>query len=140
MISVLKTLIEIKKMLAKVECKNLLWTNTNPESDFSAQNLSIDGNFDEYIIEWNDYKNEKSRSTLNLKKGETVKYCSDVIGGGGTNFWANMRQVSSTGNGSSHKLVFGEGKYKTQGNTSQITSNSALIPVRVYGVYRLGNV
>lgn len=68
MISVLKTFIEIKKMLATVETKKLLWSNARPNSEFSSQSLSIDGNYDEYIIEWSDYMGENARSSLSLKK------------------------------------------------------------------------
>ena len=139
MISVLKTLIEIKKMLATVETKKLLWTNARPNSEFSSQSLSIDGNYDEYIIEWNDYVGENARSSLILKKGEAVKYCAPSIGGGGTNFWVNTRTVASSGSGSSHRITFGNGTYKTQGNTSIATTSSAMIPVRIYGIKKLGN-
>ena len=139
MISVLKTLIEIKKMLATVETRKLLWNNPRPNSEFSSQSLSIDGNYDEYIIEWNDYVGENARSSLNLKKGESVKFCAPSIGGGGSNFWVNMRQVTSSGSGNSHKIVFSGGVYKTQGNTSQIAANASLIPLKIYGIKRLGN-
>ena len=139
MISVLKTLIEIKKMLATVETKKLLWSNTRPNSEFSAQSLAIDGGYDEYIIEWNDYVGENARSSLSLKKGESVKFCASSIGGGGTNFWVNARQVTSSGDGSSHRITFGNGTYKTQGSTSIATTSSAMIPVRIYGIKKLGN-
>ena len=139
MISVLKTLLEIKKMLATVETKKLLWTNARPNSEFSSQSLSIDGNYDEYIIEWNDYVGENARSSLSLKKGESVKFCASSIGGGGTNFWANARTVTSSESGSSHRITFGAGTYKSQGNTSVATANAAMIPVRIYGIKKLGN-
>nr|DAS98091.1 MAG TPA: hypothetical protein [Caudoviricetes sp.] len=139
MISVLKTLLEIKKMLATVETKKLLWSNARPNSEFSSQSLSIDGNYDEYIIEWNDYVGENARSSLSLKKGESVKYCASSIGGGGTNFWVNARTVASSGSGSSHRITFGAGTYKSQGNTSAATSNASVIPARIYGVKKLGN-
>lgn len=139
MISVLKTLIEIKKMLATVETKKLLWSNARPNSEFSAQSLAIDGGYDEYIIEWNDYVGENARSSLSLKKGESVKFCASSIGGGGTNFWANARTVASSGSGISHRITFGNGTYKSQGNTSVATANAAMIPVRIYGVKKLGN-
>ena len=139
MISVLKTLIEIKKMLATVETKKLLWSNARPNSEFSAQSLAIDGGYDEYIIEWNDYVGENARSSLILKKGEAVKYCAPSIGGGGTNFWVNARTVASSGSGSSHRITFGNGTYKSQGNTSVATSSASMIPVRIYGVKKLGN-
>lgn len=139
MISVLNTLLEIKKMLATVETKKLLWSNSRPNSEFSSQSLTIDGNYDEYIIEWSDYMGENARSSLSLKKGESVKCCASSIGGGGTNFWVNARQVTSSGNGSSHRITFGNGTYKTQGNTSIATTNAAMIPVRIYGIKKLGN-
>lgn len=139
MISVLKTLIEIKKMLATVETKKLLWSNARPNSEFSAQSLTIDGSYDEYIVEWNDYVGENARSSLSLKKGESVKFCASSIGGGGTNFWINARTVASSGSGSSHRITFGNGTYKSQGNTSVATSNASVIPVRIYGVKKLGN-
>ena len=139
MISVLNTLLEIKKMLATVETKKLLWTNARPNSEFSSQSLSIDGNYDEYIIEWNDYMGENARSSLNLKKGESVKFCALSIGDGGTNFWANTRTVASSGSGSSHRITFGNGTYKSQGNTSAATTSAAMIPVRIYGIKKLGN-
>lgn len=139
MISVLNTLLEIKKMLATVETKKLLWTNARPNSEFSSQSLSIDGNYDEYIIEWNDYMGENARSSLNLKKGESVKFCASSIGGGGTNFWVNARTVASSGSGSSHRITFGNGTYKSQGNTSVATTSAAMIPVRIYGIKKLGN-
>lgn len=139
MISVLKTLIEIKKMLATVETKKLLWSNARPNSEFSAQSLAIDGGYDEYIIEWNDYVGENARSSLSLKKGESVKFCASSIGGGGTNFWANARTVASSGSGSSHRITFGNGTYKSQGNTSVATSSASIIPVRIYGIKKLGN-
>ena len=139
MISVLKTLIEIKKLLATVETRKLLWTNARPNSEFSSQSLSIDGSYDEYIIEWSDYVGENARSSLTLKKGESVKYCAPSIGGGGTNFWVNARQVTSSGSGSSHRITFGNGTYKTQGNTSIATTSAAMIPVRIYGIKKLGS-
>lgn len=139
MISVLKTLIEIKKMLATVETKKLLWNNPRQNSEFSAQSLTIDGNYDEYIVEWNDYVGENARSSLSLKKGESVKFCASSIGGGGTNFWINGRMVASSGGGDSHRITFGAGTYKSQGNTSIATSNASMIPVRIYGIKKLGN-
>lgn len=139
MISVLKTLIEIKKMLATVETKKLLWSNSRPNSEFSSQSLTIDGSYDEYIIEWSDYMGENARSSLSLKKGESVKFCAPSIGGGGTNFWTNGRTVASSGSGSSHRITFGAGTYKSQGNTSVATTNAAMIPVRIYGIKKLGN-
>ena len=139
MISVLKTLIEIKKMLATVETRKLLWSNSSPNSQFGAQSLAIDGSYDEYIIEWNDYVGEYSRSSLSLKRGESVKFCTSSIGGGGTNFWVNARQVTSSGSGSSHRITFGNGTYKTQGNTSIATTSAAMIPVRIYGIKKLGS-
>lgn len=139
MISVIKTLIEIKKMLATVETRTLLWSNAAPNSDFAPKSLTIDGNYDEYIIEWNDYVGENARSSLSLKKGESVKFCASSIGGGGTNFWVNARTVASSGSGSSHRITFGNGTYKSQGNTSVATSNASVIPVRIYGVKKLGN-
>ena len=139
MISVLKTLIEIKKMLATVETKKLLWSNARPNSEVSAQSHAIDGGYDEYIIEWNDYVGENARSSLSLKKGESVKFCASSIGGGGTNFWASARTVASSGSGSSHRITFGNGTYKSQGNTSVATSSASMIPVRIYGVKKLGN-
>ena len=126
-------------MLATVETKKLLWSNARPNSEFSSQSLSIDGNYDEYIIEWNDYVGENARSSLSLKKGESVKYCASSIGGGGTNFWVNARTVASSGSGSSHRITFGAGTYKSQGNTSAATSNASVIPARIYGVKKLGN-
>lgn len=139
MISVLKTLIEIKKMLATVETRKLLWSNPSPNSQFAAQSLAIDGSYDEYIIEWSDYMGENARSSLSLKKGESVKFCAPSIGDGGTNFWVNARQVTSSGSGSSHRVIFGNGTYKTQGKTSITTTNEAMIPVRIYGIKKLGN-
>ena len=139
MISVLKTLIEVKNMLATVEIKKLLWSNPRPNSEFAAQSLTIDGNYDEYIIEWNDYVGENARSSLNLKKGEAVKFCASSIGCEGTNFWTNARQVTSSGSGSSHKITFGNGTYKSQGNTSVAASSASMIPVRIYGIKKLGN-
>lgn len=139
MISVLKTLIEIKKMLATVETKKLLWSNVRPNSEFSSQSLTIDGSYDEYIIEWSDYMGENARSSLSLKKGESVKFCAPSIGDGGTNFWVNARQVTSSGSGSSHRVIFGNGTYKTQGKTSITTTNEAMIPVKIYGIKKLGN-
>lgn len=140
MISVLKTLIEVKKMLEIMETKKLLWSNSRPNSEFFAQSLTIDGNYDEYIIEWNDYVGENARSSLSLKKGESVKFCAPSIGGGGTNFWTNARKVTSSGDGSSHRITFGNGTYKSQGNTSVATTSAALIPVRIYGIRKVGGV
>ena len=139
MISVLKTLIEIKKMLATVETRKLLWSNSSPNSQFAAQSLAIDGSYDEYIIEWSDYVGEYARSSMSLQRGESVKFCASSIGGGGTNFWVNARQVTSSGSGSSHKITFGNGTYKTQGDTSIATTSAAMIPVRIYGIKKLGN-
>lgn len=139
MISVLNTLLEIKKMLATVETKKLLWTNARPNSEFSAQSLTIDGSYDDYIIEWSDYVGENARSSLSLKKGESVKFCASSIGGGGTNFWTNGRMVTSSESGGSHRITFGAGTYKSQGNTSIATSNASMIPVRIYGIKKLGN-
>lgn len=139
MISVLNTLLEIKKMLATVETRKLLWSNSSPNSQFAAQSLAIDGSYDEYIIEWSDYVGEYTHSSMSLKKGESVKFCTSSIGGGGTNFWVNARQVTSSGDGSSHRITFGNGTYKTQGNTSIATTSSAMIPVRIYGIKKLGN-
>ena len=139
MISVLNTLLEIKKMLATVETRKLLWSNSSPNSQFAAQSLAIDGSYDEYIIEWSDYVGEYTRFSMSLKKGESVKFCAPSIGGGGTNFWTNGRTVTSSGSGSSHRITFGAGTYKSQGNTSVATTNAAMIPVRIYGIKKLGN-
>lgn len=138
MISLTKTLKAIKKALEKLEYETLLWTNSSPESSFNPTSLNISGDYDEYIIEWNDYVGESSRSILRMKKGETIRFCSAVIGASGNNFWANMREVSSSGSGSSHRLVFGGGFYKSQGNTSLAASNVAQVPIRIYGVRKLG--
>lgn len=139
MISLTKTLKAIKKALEKLDYEVLLWTNPSPESGFNATSLNISGDYDEYIIEWNDYIGERSRSMLRMKKGETIKFCSAVIGGSGTNFWVNMRDVTSSGSGNSHQLIFGNGAYKSQGTTSQSVTNDAQVPIRIYGVRKLGD-
>ena len=82
---------------------------------------------------------ENARSSLSLKKGESVKFCASSIGGGGTNFWTNGRMVASSESGGSHRITFGAGTYKSQGNASIATSNASMIPVRIYGIKKLGN-
>lgn len=139
MISLTKTLQAIKSMLAKTEIRDLLWENDTPDNPFPAQSIVIDGKYDEYEIVVNSYKNELNPVSFRLPKGKTINHSSIVIGNkNSTNFWCNCRQFESSGTGSGHSIIVGAGAYKSQGNSTKSIAGEAEIPVKIYGIRKLG--
>jgi hypothetical protein len=139
MISLVKTLKAIKNMLEKAEVMDVLWENPSPSAIFSSQSISVSGDYNEYVIVTNGYINETSYSSFRLKRGESVNHCSVSIGENNSNsFWCNRRRFASSGAGSSHIISVGGGAYKSQGVTSLSYTDAAEVPVRIYGVRKLG--
>ena len=146
MISLVKTLKAIKNMLAatnskleKAEVMDVLWENPSPSASFSSQAISVSGDYTEYVIVTNGYTSETAYSSFRLKRGESVNHCSVSIGENNTNnFWCNRRRFASSGAGSSHIISVGSGVYKSQGYTTLSSSDVSEVPVRIYGVRKLG--
>lgn len=146
MISLVKTLKAIKNMLAatnskleKAEVMEVLWENPSPSASFSSRSISVSGDYDEYVIVTNGYTSETAYSSFSLKRGESVNHCSVSIGeNNSNNFWCNRRRFTSSGVGSSHVISVGSGAYKSQGYTTLSSSDVSEVPVRIYGVRKLG--
>lgn len=146
MISLVKTLKAIKNMLAatnskleKAEVMDILWENPFPSASFSSRSISVSGDYDEYVIVTNGYTSETAYSSFRLKRGESVNHCSVSIGeNNSNNFWCNRRRFTSSGVGSSHVISVGSGAYKSQGYTTLSSSDVSEVPVRIYGVRKLG--
>ena len=146
MISLVKTLKAIKNMLAatnskleKAEVMEVLWENPSPSASFSSRSISVSGDYDEYVIVTNGYTSETAYSSFRLKRGESVNHCSVSIGeNNSNNFWCNRRRFASSGAGSSHIISVGSGAYKSQGYTTLSSSDVSEVPVRIYGVRKLG--
>lgn len=139
MISLVKTLKAIKNMLEKAEVMDILWENPSPSASFSSQSISVSGDYDEYVIVTNGYTSETAYSSFRLKRGESVNHCSVSIGeNNSNNFWCNRRRFTSSGVGSSHVISVGSGAYKSQGYTTLSSSDVSEVPVRIYGVRKLG--
>ena len=139
MISLVKTLKAIKNMLEKAEVMDILWENPSPSASFSSQSISVSGDYNEYVIVTNGYTSETAYSSFRLKRGESVNHCSVSIGENNTNnFWCNRRRFASSGAGSSHIISVGSGVYKSQGYTTLSSSDVSEVPVRIYGVRKLG--
>lgn len=146
MISLVKTLKAIKNMLVatnskleKAEVMDILWENPSPSASFSSQSISVSGDYNEYVIVTNGYTSETAYSSFRLKRGESVNHCSVSIGENNTNnFWCNRRRFASSGSGSSHIISVGSGAYKSQGYTTLSSSDVSEVPVRIYGVRKLG--
>nr|DAY06284.1 MAG TPA: hypothetical protein [Caudoviricetes sp.] len=139
MISLVKTLKAIKNMLEKAEVMDVLWENPSPSASFSSQSISVSGDYNEYVIVTNGYTSETAYSSFRLKRGESVNHCSVSIGeNNSNNFWCNRRRFASSGAGSSHIISVGSGAYKSQGYTTLSSSDVSEVPVRIYGVRKLG--
>lgn len=146
MISLVKTLKAIKNMLAatnskleKAEVMDVLWENPSPSASFSSQSISVSGDYTEYVIVTNGYTTETTYSSFRIKRGESVNHCSVSIGeNNSNNFWCNRRRFASSGVGSSHIISVGGGAYKSQGAPSLAYSDATEVPVRIYGVRKLG--
>lgn len=139
MISLVKTLKAIKNMLEKAEVMDILWENPSPSDSFSSQSISVSGDYNEYVIVTNGYTSETAYSSFRLKRGESVNHCSVSIGeNNSNNFWCNRRRFASSGAGSSHIISVGSGAYKSQGYTTLSSSDVSEVPVRIYGVRKLG--
>ncbi len=146
MISLVKTLKAIKNMLVatnskleKAEVMDILWENPSPSASFSSQAISVSGDYTEYVIVTNGYTSETAYSSFRLKRGESVNHCSVSIGeNNSNNFWCNRRRFASSGAGSSHIISVGSGAYKSQGYTTLSSSDVSEVPVRIYGVRKLG--
>ena len=139
MISLVKTLKAIKNMLEKAEVMDILWENPSPSASFSSQSISVSGDYTEYVIVTNGYTSETAYSSFRLKRGESVNHCSVSIGeNNSNNFWCNRRRFASSGAGSSHIISVGSGAYKSQGYTTLSSSDVSEVPVRIYGVRKLG--
>lgn len=146
MISLVKTLKAIKNMLTatnskleKAEVMDILWENPSPSASFSSRSISVSGDYDEYVIVTNGYTSETAYSSFRLKRGESVNHCSVSIGeNNSNNFWCNRRRFASSGAGSSHIISVGSGAYKSQGYTTLSSSDVSEVPVRIYGVRKLG--
>lgn len=139
MISLVKTLKAIKNMLEKAEVMDILWENPSPSASFSSRSISVSGDYDEYVIVTNGYTSETAYSSFRLKRGESVNHCSVSIGeNNSNNFWCNRRRFASSGAGSSHVISVGSGAYKSQGYTTLSSSDVSEVPVRIYGVRKLG--
>ena len=139
MISLVKTLKAIKNMLEKAEVMDVLWENPSPSASFSSRSISVSGDYDEYVIVTNGYTSETAYSSFRLKRGESVNHCSVSIGeNNSNNFWCNRRRFASSGVGSSHVISVGSGAYKSQGYTTLSSSDVSEVPVRIYGVRKLG--
>ena len=139
MISLVKTLKAIKNMLEKAEVMDVLWENPSPSASFSSQSISVSGDYNEYVIVTNGYTSETAYSSFRLKRGESVNHCSVSIGeNNSNNFWCNRRRFTSSGVGSSHVISVGSGAYKSQGYTTLSSSDVSEVPVRIYGVRKLG--
>ena len=139
MISLVKTLKAIKNMLEKAEVMDILWENPSPSASFSSQSISVSGDYTEYVIVTNGYTSETAYSSFRLKRGESVNHCSVSIGeNNSNNFWCNRRRFTSSGVGSSHVISVGSGAYKSQGYTTLSSSDVSEVPVRIYGVRKLG--
>ena len=141
MISLTKTLQAIKSMLAKTETRDLLWENDTPDGSFSAQSITLDGKYDEYEIVVNSYKGESNFVSCRLPRGRAISHSAVTIGKDNTtNFWCNSRQFKSSGTDSEHSIIVGDGRYKSQGNPTALINNIIAIPVRIYGIRKLGGV
>ena len=139
MISLVKTLKAIKNMLEKAEVMDVLWENPSPSASFSSQSISVSGDYNEYVIVTNGYTSETAYNSFRLKRGESVNHCSVSIGeNNSNNFWCNRRRFTSSGVGSSHVISVGSGAYKSQGYTTLSSSDVSEVPVRIYGVRKLG--
>ena len=125
--------------LEKAEVMDILWENPSPSASFSSRSISVSGDYDEYVIVTNGYTSETAYSSFRLKRGESVNHCSVSIGENNTNnFWCNRRRFASSGVGSSHVISVGSGAYKSQGYTTLSSSDVSEVPVRIYGVRKLG--
>lgn len=128
-IDVKKTL---DKILGKVEVKELLWTNPNLTVEFPAQTISLD---------LNDYSYVEIKYLERLQQANSISYKKIAVGeathiwGMFTTIYENMKYLDvRTASVSSSGIAFSDGKYGKTAQDTLDTSNSAIVPVKIYGI------
>lgn len=106
----------------------LLWENPNPTAEFAAQTISVDlSDYDAaYIPVMSSAGNVVDAIFADV--GGATSYCQWV--NLSTNLVARQRGATATATG----VVFASCVSRTQGSSSNTTTNGQLLPYRIYGV------
>lgn len=133
-----KTILQILEKLKAVETRELLWENQHPDSAFSAQTVFIDSirDFDYIEIEFSNYL-RLARTTVKAFPdfSGNVEAVSASIGVDGERFWLNRRYFNIDSSG----INFLSGGYKKQDDTKTIGDDECMVPLKIYGIRKIGN-
>lgn len=131
-------LFKINTALKKIEYKELLWENQHPDSAFSAQTVFIDSirDFDYVEIEFSNYL-RSARTTVKAFPdfSGNVDAVSASIGNDGERFWLNRRYFNIDSSG----INFLPGSYKGINDTKTIGSDECMVPLKIYGIRKIGS-
>lgn len=121
------------KMLTKSEYKTLLWTNSDPDSGFSAQTIPLDlSGYDEVEIYFK-YRNVPA---------ENHDYFQKFLVGSGGIAWhtyskitegtkfVSCRDCTVTSSG----VTFSVGRIGATNATTMTDTPAAMVPLRIYGI------
>ena len=103
------------------ETQVLLWTNSNPSSNFAAQKVSIDlSNYDGVIIEFRSKRDNKLLNITKLGKNELV----ENFGSGNTNNESRTRNINA---------IDDTGITFSDGYLNGIANSGHVIPNKIWG-------
>lgn len=107
----------------------LLWENSNPTANFTAQTISLD--LSEYDAAYIVYKSSTGNILWSgiILKDDALNYPRFI-----TNSGANTRWFSRTIRVNDTGAVFADCGRFTQGTSGTTTTNDSMIPYRIYGV------
>lgn len=131
-------MLNIKALFSKIEVRQLLWTNPDPTSEFTAKTVNLDlSNYDSVQIVYKGFRTY----------GESYTAKSDV-GSSGCRMGCHINT-----SGSAYPMVleraydvtisgvqFYAGSGKSTNSTSTSTQNGCCVPYKIYGIRKLGGV
>lgn len=105
--------------------RTLLWTNPSPTSSFGAQTVSLDlSHYDSIEIEYV----MQAQYQVSISAHASVGVSAYLFGAAGGNY---ARQITITTTG----VQFAAGiYYAAYGGGGATTSNTVLVPIRIYGI------
>ncbi len=107
----------------------LVWENSSPQSSFASQSVNINErkSYSWFIVEIKNMANTGLKHT-ELIPNETGFVSYPFIGGNIQQFSLRRVEIKEEG------IFFGIGWYFTQGSGSEVNTNNAAIPTRIWGV------
>lgn len=105
----------------------LLWTNPNPSTSFSAQEVTLPTGYSAYLVEFMFTFSDGRRSIMYLPMGSSPRYAFSHLHTGQIGNWYT-RRVNSVADGA---ISFGNG---VGPNGTFSAHNDCAVPTRIWGV------